>query len=124
MYFVIVFRMRNYVKRGAVSNRVSYARLRDAVWAEVYSLDKEGVVLHDCDIQNIAMEKAQKLNLVTFKVSMHEAFYFHVIVEFNIFLHTHRQAMDGHIILKRSIILSTVTLTNIVLQSHRMMMTN
>lgn len=61
--------MRNYVKRGAVSDRARYARLREAVWTEVYSLDKEGIVMHDCDIQYIAMTKAQELNLHDFKVN-------------------------------------------------------
>lgn len=60
--------MRNYVKRGAVSSRVSYAKLREDVWSEVYSLDKEGVVLHDNDIQQIAMIKAKERNLHDFKV--------------------------------------------------------
>lgn len=60
--------MRNYIKRGFASNRVEYARLRDAVWNEVYSLDKEGVVLHDCDIQTIAMTKALEMNRHEFKV--------------------------------------------------------
>lgn len=63
--------MRNYVKRGAVSNRTRYTQLSEAVWNEVYSLDKEGVVLHDCDIQSIAMTKARELNLHEFKVSTH-----------------------------------------------------
>lgn len=60
--------MRNYVKRGSVSSRVDYAKLREDVWNEVYSLDKEGVVLHDNDIQNIAMVTAKKRNLQDFKV--------------------------------------------------------
>lgn len=70
--------MRNYVKRGAVSSRINYARLREAVWNEVYSLDKEGVVLHDNDIQNIAMDKAMELNLPNFTVCnmKHNLFYF------------------------------------------------
>lgn len=63
--------MRNYVKRGAVSNRIQYARLRDAIWNEVYSLDKEGVVLHDNDIQFIAMKEALKKGLPDFKVCIH-----------------------------------------------------
>lgn len=60
--------MRGYVKRGAVSSKINYARWRDSVWNEFYSLDKEGVVLHDCDIQYIAMTKANELNLHDFKV--------------------------------------------------------
>lgn len=60
--------MRNYVKRGTVSNPIEYARLRDDVWSEVYSLDKEGVVLHDIDIQTIAMTKAHERGLHSFKV--------------------------------------------------------
>jgi len=60
--------MRNYVKRGSVSSRINYAKLRENVWNEVYSLDKEGVVLHDKDIQNIAMVKAKELNLHEFMV--------------------------------------------------------
>lgn len=67
------FRMRNYVKRGSVSNRLEYARLREAVWNEVYSMDKEGIVLHDCDIQNIAMTKAFEMNRHEFKVSSNNA---------------------------------------------------
>lgn len=61
--------MRNYIKRGCLSNRVVYARLRENVWNEIYSMDKEGVVIHDCDIQCVAMEKAKELNLDKFKVS-------------------------------------------------------
>lgn len=70
--------MRNYVKRGSVSSRINYARLRDDVWNEVYSLDKEGVVLHDNDIQNIAMVKAKERNLNEFKVcnTKHKIFSF------------------------------------------------
>lgn len=63
------FRMREYVKRGSVSYRRQYAHLREAVWNEVYSMDKEGIVLHDHDIQFIAMREASKLNLHEFKVS-------------------------------------------------------
>lgn len=62
------FRMRNYVKRGSISSRVEYAKLREDVWNEVYSLDKEGAVLHDTDIQQIAMIKAKERNLHDFKV--------------------------------------------------------
>lgn len=60
--------MRDYVKRGSVSHRRQYARLREAIWNEVYSMDKEGIVLHDNDIQLIAMKEALKLNLHEFKV--------------------------------------------------------
>lgn len=60
--------MRKYVQRGGVNSRIVYAKLRDHVWNEVYSLDKEGVVLHDIDIQCIAMTKAQELNIQGFKV--------------------------------------------------------
>lgn len=60
--------MRNYVKRGTVSNRIEYEKLGNDVWNEVYSLDKEGVVLHDNDIQQIAMIEAQKKSLHSFKV--------------------------------------------------------
>lgn len=61
--------MRNYVQRGAISDRVRYSRLRETVWNEVYSLDKEGIVLHDCDIQFIAMTKAREIGLHDFKVN-------------------------------------------------------
>lgn len=61
--------MRSYVKRGTISNRVEYERLRNEVWNEFYSLDKEGVVLHDNDLQEIAMMKAQEKGLHNFKVS-------------------------------------------------------
>lgn len=60
--------MRKYVKRGSVSSRVDYEKLRKDVWSEIYSLDKEGVVLHDNDIQNIAMMKAKEIGLHGFKV--------------------------------------------------------
>lgn len=68
--FVLFYRMRKYIQRGSVSSRIEYARLRDAIWNEVYSLDKEGVVLHDSDIQRIAMIKAKERSLHDFKVSM------------------------------------------------------
>lgn len=61
-------RMRNYIKRGTVSNLIEYKRLRDDVWNEIYSMDKEGVVLHDNDIQYVAMVKAKARNLHDFKV--------------------------------------------------------
>lgn len=61
-------RMRNYIKRGSLSNRIVYKNLQEDVWNEVYSLDKEGVVLHDNDIQHIAMIKAKQRNLHNFKV--------------------------------------------------------
>lgn len=63
------FRLRKYIQRGSVSNRMAYANLREDVWNEVYSLDKEGVVLHDNDIQCIAMIKAKQRNLPEFKVT-------------------------------------------------------
>lgn len=66
--------MRSYIKRGSVSNRNSYRQLRDDVWNEVYTLDKEGVVLHDCDIQQIAMIKAREINLLDFKVSENKTY--------------------------------------------------
>lgn len=70
MFYVFVqfYRMRSYIKRGSVSNRIAYEQLRYDVWNEVYSLDKEKVVLHDCDIQQIAMIKARERNLLNFKV--------------------------------------------------------
>lgn len=61
--------MRNYVKRGSISSRIEYERFRTDVWDEIYSLDKEGVVLHDNDIQQIAMIKAREKNLLNFRVS-------------------------------------------------------
>lgn len=60
--------MRHHIKRGSVSNRIEYNRLKDGVWEEVYSLDKEGVVLHDADVQQIAMIKAKERGLHNFKV--------------------------------------------------------
>lgn len=66
--------MRSYIKRGSVSNRNRYRQLRDDVWNEVYTLDKEGVVLHDCDIQQIAMIKAREINLLDFKVSENKTY--------------------------------------------------
>lgn len=51
-----------------MSSRIEYERLRVEVWNEVYSLDKEGVVLHDNDIQQIAMIKAKERNLHNFTV--------------------------------------------------------
>lgn len=60
--------MRNYIKPGSVSSRIEYEKLSNEVWDEVYSLDKEGVVLHDSDIQQIAMIKAREKNLLNFKV--------------------------------------------------------
>lgn len=64
--------MRNYVKRGSISNRIEYDRLSNDVWDEIYSLDNEGVVLHDNDIQQIAMIKAREKNLLNFKVREQE----------------------------------------------------
>ena len=63
------YRMRNYVKRGSISNRQQYSKLREAVWNQVYEMDKEGIVIHGNDIQFLAMKEALKQNLPTFKVS-------------------------------------------------------
>lgn len=60
--------MRNYIKRGGMTNKSEYERLRDDVYDEVYSLEKEGVLLQDNDIQQIAMLKARDKNLHNFKV--------------------------------------------------------
>lgn len=74
MWFYVNFsRMRNYIKRGSLSNRIAYEALQNDVWNEVYSLDKEGVVLHDCDIQEIAMIIARERKLVNFKVGNNKA---------------------------------------------------
>lgn len=62
------YRMRNYNKRGSVSSRIEYARLREEVWNEVYSLLEEGVFLHNNDVQQIAMIKAKERNLHDSKV--------------------------------------------------------
>lgn len=51
-----------------MSSRIEYEKLRNDVWSEFYSLDKEGVVLHDCDIQQIAMIKAREREMHNFKV--------------------------------------------------------
>lgn len=62
-------RMRRYIRRGSVSNHLTYRILRKDVWEEVYSLLTEGVVLHDADLQQIAMIKADEKGLREFKVS-------------------------------------------------------
>lgn len=69
-HFVVCdfIRMRGYVKRGGVSSRIEYGRLENDVYDEVYSLDKEGVALHDNDVQHIAMVKAQEKGVDNFKV--------------------------------------------------------
>lgn len=60
--------MRKYVKRGSISSKVQYEKLRNLVWEEVDKLDRENVVIHESTIQDIAMEKAEKLGLENFKV--------------------------------------------------------
>lgn len=64
----IFCRMRSHIKRGSIKNRFDYEILRNDVWNEVYSLDKEGVILYDSDLQQIAMIKANERNLHDFKV--------------------------------------------------------
>lgn len=60
--------MRQYVKRGAVSSKAKYLELREKVWDEVRALDQEQHVIHNRDIQEIAMCKAMELGLHEFKV--------------------------------------------------------
>lgn len=60
--------MRIMVKRGFVSSRVLYKKLRKAVWEEIQMLDDRQQVLHGRDIQEIAMIKAKELGLPEFTV--------------------------------------------------------
>lgn len=59
--------MRKYVKRGGVSIRPQYQKLRENVWNDTQALDNEQHVIHDNDIQEIAMMKAMELGLHDFK---------------------------------------------------------
>lgn len=67
--------MRSYIKRGTIKHQIDYERLRNDTWNEVYSLNKEGVILYDSDIQQIAMAKANERNLHDFKVCMRSDLY-------------------------------------------------
>lgn len=118
--------MRNYVKRGSVSSRIDYAKLREDVWNEVYSLDKEGIVLHDNDIQNIAMVKAKERNLQNFTVcNMKHNLFAMFIVKFDFLLsRLYRPVTDGCITLKKNTALLIVTLIRFALQDQLMMIMN
>lgn len=106
--------MRKYIQRGSVSNRMAYANLREDVWNEVYSLDKEGVVLHDNDIQCIAMTKAKQRNLPEFKV-IKNCFIQQNCEKIIFFPHIHRQATVGCITSRKNTILLVATLTKLLL---------
>lgn len=62
--------MRRYVERGSISTRKQYEYLRKDVWDEFYKLYTDGNVLHDNDIQSIAMVKAKERGLHDFKVNI------------------------------------------------------
>lgn len=115
--------MRDNIKRGGVSNRIEYARLGDAVWNEVYSLDKEGVILHDCDIQNIAMTKALEMNRYEFKVcEKSNDFKKNYRCEISCFLsYIRRQAMVGFTISKKSTTLLNAISIDILWKNQLMM---
>lgn len=60
--------MRNYIKRGGLSSRTLYSQLRQEVWNKIYDLDRKQNVIHDIDIQQIAMTTAKSMGLHEFKV--------------------------------------------------------
>lgn len=61
--------MRKYVKRGSVSSKVQYKKLKDLVWKEFEQLEQEQLILHDSDVKEIALIKATELGLTDFKVT-------------------------------------------------------
>lgn len=61
--------MRKYIRRGSVTTRIEYERLRKEVWKDFYQYYTDGQVLHDNDIQFIAMVKAKEMGLHDFKVN-------------------------------------------------------
>lgn len=67
--------MRKYVQRGAVSSKVRYEKLRNSIWEEVLSLDRQMITIHDRDIQEIAMIKAKEFGLHEFVVRAQPFFY-------------------------------------------------
>lgn len=64
--------MRKYIRRGMVSTKIEYERLRKDVWDEFYKFYTDGNALHDSDIQFIAMVKAKERGLLNFKVNIYE----------------------------------------------------
>lgn len=62
------YRMRKYVKRGGMSVKVLYDFLKKNVLDEIWKLDREQHVIHNNDIQHIAMIKAIELGISDFKV--------------------------------------------------------
>lgn len=62
--------MRKYVKRGGVSSKTRYSQLRESTWKQVHDLDRDEQVIHNHDIQEIAMTQAMELGLYEFKVSI------------------------------------------------------
>lgn len=72
--------MRKYVKKGGVSTKLRYRVLRENTWSEIEDLDKDEQVIHDKDIQEIAMSKAMELGLHEFKVNI----FYISIYEYNI----------------------------------------
>lgn len=62
--------MRKNVKRGGMSSRDLYRKLRANVWREVEQLDKDMITLHDRDIQEIAVIEAERLGINDFKVEL------------------------------------------------------
>lgn len=61
--------MRKYVNRGGASTIVQYRELKNKVWAEIRTLDLGQHVIHNRDIQEIAMSKAMEMGLTEFQVN-------------------------------------------------------
>lgn len=60
--------MRQYIKKGGVSSRLLYQRLKEEVWKEFWQLDRDQYTIHGSDIQQIAMNKAAELGIQGFQV--------------------------------------------------------
>lgn len=60
--------MRGYIRRGCLPSRTQYRNLKIEVFEKIEELDKNQMVFHDIDIQQIAMLKAKQMGLNDFKV--------------------------------------------------------
>lgn len=64
---VFIIRMRHYVRNGGISGE-KYRQLRANVWVEFEQMQAHHEVVHDYDVQLLAIQKARELGLETFKV--------------------------------------------------------
>lgn len=66
--------MRRYVRNGGLTG-MKYHQLRATVWAEFEDMQAHHEIVHDYDVQLLAMRKARDLGLDRFKVINFKLFF-------------------------------------------------